>query len=191
MAAMAAGPVPLPPGRGSLLVATPRLLDPNFARTVILLLEHGPEGALGLVLNRPSDVEVDRLVDRWSSLAAEPARVFVGGPVGAGSTAIGLARTAVADPEAPPLVGTVAVVDLGRGPEEVPGVEQVRIYSGYAGWGPGQLEVELDEGSWLVLGAAPEDPLSAEPEALWRAVLRRQGGTVAWLANHPLDPSWN
>jgi putative transcriptional regulator len=179
--------------RGHLLVALPVLRDPNFDHTVTLLLEHTEDGALGLVLNRPSDTELDDPLPAWGPLAAEPPVVFVGGPV-ALDGAIGLARAA--EPGSSegwaPLFGDLGTVDLSRDPEEIAvPLDRLRVFLGHAGWGPGQLEDELAEEAWAVVDAAPDDPLSEDPATLWRRVLRRQGGRLAWLANHPVDPSLN
>jgi putative transcriptional regulator len=178
------------PLAGRLLVALPMLTDPNFARTVVLVLASDPDdGALGVVLNRPSLTSVVEPLPQWGPLAADPAVVFVGGPVGE-SSAIGLARSDTAGPTEgwSPILGHLGTFDLATGPDQVAaGIETVRVFSGYAGWGPGQLEAEIDEGAWLVVDGAPDDVLCADPEGLWRLVLRRQGGRTAWLANVPLD----
>jgi putative transcriptional regulator len=182
------------PRPGRLLVASPRLADPNFARTVILVLARDLEGgALGVVLNRPTETTVAEPLPAWAELAADPAVVFVGGPV-ASDGAIGLARagTAPAAEGWVPVTGRLGTVDLGIDPDEVEApVETLRVFVGHAGWGPGQLEAEIDEGAWVVLDAAPDDVLCATPDRLWRLVLRRQGGKLAWLANVPLDPTTN
>jgi putative transcriptional regulator len=182
------------PRVGRLLVASPRLADPNFARTVVMILaRHPAEGTLGVVLNRPSTTAVDELLPSWGPLAAEPAMVFVGGPVGA-QGAIGLARGGSDTPAEgwAPVAGRLGTVDLARHPVDLPTpVEAVRVFSGHAGWGQGQLEAEIDEGAWVVLDAGPDDVACATPDRLWRAVLRRQGGKLAWLANVPLDPRTN
>jgi len=183
--------------KGRLLVATPLLGDANFERAVILLLEHTEDGAVGVVLNRPSGAHfVDPLPD-WYGFAAYPPVVFVGGPVGQGS-AIGLARARHPEPGGPDtegwnkVVGTVGTVDLTRDPDDVPvGIEEVRVFSGYAGWGEGQLEDEIDSGAWFVVDAEQDDALSTNPEGLWRSVLRRQTGRLALYANFPHDPSLN
>lgn len=182
------------PRIGRLLVASPRLADPNFARTVVQILARDvDDGALGVVLNRPSTTAVVELLGSWAPLAADPPMVFVGGPVGH-QGAIGLARGA-SDQPAPgwvPIVGHLGTVDLALSPPDLPvPIEAVRVFSGHAGWGAGQLEAEIEEGAWVVLDATAEDPLCAEPERLWRSVLRRQGGKLAWLANVPLDPRTN
>lgn len=185
----------MPPLTGRLLVATPLIGDPNFDRTVVLVLEHGAGGAIGVVLNRPTDTDlVDPLPD-WGTVAAEPRVVFVGGPVGHGS-AIGVARTeepATAGGDgAAPVAGPLSTVDLSRPPGLVrPGVEAVRVFAGYAGWGDDQLEREIEAGAWLVVDARPGDAFSPDPERLWADVLRRQPGRVAWLANYPPDPTMN
>jgi putative transcriptional regulator len=177
--------------RGRLLVATPRLGDENFERTVVLLLEHGPAGALGVVLNRPSGLEVAEPLPGWSPLAAEPPVVFVGGPVSPG-VVIGLAHSDAEVAGWQAVIGPLGTVDLNLDPADVtPAVDRVRAFAGYAGWSGGQLEGEIEDGAWFVVDAHPDDALDTEPDDLWRRVLRRQPGRVSWFANHPLDPSFN
>ena len=172
-------------------MAAPSLDDPNFSRTVILMLEHGDEGALGLVLNRPSELDLDVPLPGWAAPAASPAVVFVGGPVAPGA-ALCLARFRAGSEGGLPLLDRVGTMDLNGDPDEVVAeVEQLRVFAGYAGWGPGQLEAEILTGSWLVVDAADDDALSPDPERLWHAVLRRQKGRLALLANFPLDPAAN
>ena len=178
---------------GRLLVATPPLVDPNFDRTVVYLIEHNDQGALGVVINRPS--EEDRLsgLDVWHDLMSPPAVVFGGGPVGPDAL-IGLGWTGSGDRHDGWSMWRkgIGTVDLSREPYEVsPPVERLRLFRGYSGWGPWQLDAELQAGAWIVLDAEPEDPFSPEPGALWRAVLRRQGGRLAWLANAPDDLASN
>ena len=178
--------------KGRLLVATPGLSDPNFSRTVVLLIEHGDEGALGVVLNRPSELEVSEPLPAWADMAAQPPVVFVGGPVSP-SSAICLGRVAVVEGDDwEPVVGPLGAVDLNLEPEEVtPRPELVRVFAGYAGWGPRQLEAEILSGGWFVVDAEPDDVLSPEPGDLWSGVLRRQPGRLAMFANYPDDPSTN
>jgi putative transcriptional regulator len=192
--------------RGRLLVASPMLNDPNFERTVILLLDHGVDsGALGLVVNRPTSLTVTTAIPNWSEHVAEPAVVFVGGPVAAES-AIGLATTgdptaAAADgePDEAAAEGFGAVgffglgtVDLSREPDDVhPAVDTLRVYAGYAGWAPGQLEGEIAEGAWWVVDAEPDDAWTRTPGDLWRTVLRRQPGRLRFASTYPEDPSLN
>ena len=179
--------------KGRLLVATPALDEPVFDRTVILMLEHGSEGALGLVLNRPSEVELAGPTPDWEPFAVHPRVVFFGGPVAQGS-AICLARAGV-DRETEvwtPLFGRLGALNIGRSPDEVDlPVEEVRVFSGHAGWAPGQLEGEIAEGAWFVVDAHPDDALSPRPLELWRAVLRRQDGRMALYASFPADPALN
>jgi putative transcriptional regulator len=180
--------------RGRLLVATPDLADPNFFRTVVLVLEHSSDGALGVVLNRPSTATtVEDPLPAWAPLAADPPVIFVGGPVQP-EAAIGLAHRAdAADPDGfAPLSGELGTVDLERDPTDVaPRVDRIRVFAGYSGWGPRQLEGELESGGWFVVGAEPSDLWTAEPEALWRAVLRRQPGSERLFADFPLDARFN
>lgn len=178
--------------KGRLLVATPSLDDPNFFRTVVLVIEHGDEGALGVVLNRPSQLEVSEPLPAWADVAAQPSVVFVGGPVSP-SSAICLGRMAWGEGhDREPLVGSVGAVDLNLAPAEVtPRPQVVRVFAGYAGWGPRQLEAEILSGGWFVVDAEPDDALSPAPDDLWSGVLRRQSGRLAMLANYPLDPSTN
>jgi putative transcriptional regulator len=179
--------------RGRLLVATPTLYDPNFFRTVVLVLEHGEDGALGVVLNRPSETAVGESLPDWSSVASDPGVVFAGGPVSP-DAAIGLARTGAADQADgwAPLFGHLGTVDLGRPPPDVPvDVQNLRVFAGYAGWSAGQLDGEVESGGWFVLDAAPDDVFTSAPSALWAAVLRRQGGRLAMFANAPAHPSLN
>lgn len=180
--------------RGRLLVATPVIGDPNFHRTVVLLLEHNDEGALGLVLNRPTDVSVLDPLPEWEGLAASPRVVFVGGPVEQGA-AIGLAQrrpVQSGDDGFSPVLGLIGTLDLSRDPHEVDDtIERVRVFAGYAGWGPRQLEQELASDAWVVVDAHPDDILCDDPGELWHQVLRRQGGDLALLSYCPSDPSLN
>lgn len=194
------GAEPPPSLTGHLLIATPRLADPNFARCVLLVLDHGAHGALGIVLDRPGGLSVDQLLPQWEPLATAPSEVFTGGPV-ARNALIGLVRRHhLAEPATPPagwrlLVDherPVGTVDLSADPAEMAdSVEGARLFSGYAGWDTDQLENEILEGSWYVVPAEARDPISADPEGLWRRVLRRQGGALALVSGYPTDPSAN
>lgn len=181
--------------KGRLLVATPPLDDPNFDRTVVYVIEHHPDGALGVVINRPTDESLGEPLDRWDDLQARPASVFQGGPVEPDALiALALAKQPIEEPidELAPVSGRVVSADLTTDPALVAGrLQAVRIFRGYAGWGPGQLEGEIDAGAWLVLDAEPDDVFAADPDDLWRTVLRRQGGRLAWLATAPDDLSAN
>jgi putative transcriptional regulator len=194
-----------PPERlvGQLLVATPRLVDPNFSRRVVLVLDHGAHGALGVVIDRPGGVAVGELLPQWQPMATPPAELFTGGPV-ARNALIGLVRLTsrdVAAASALELVGwrllvdaehPVGTVDLATDPAEMAeSIVGARLFSGYAGWDSGQLEEEIAEGSWYVMTAEARDPISADPEGLWRRVLRRQGGALAVVGGFPSDPMMN
>jgi putative transcriptional regulator len=184
---------------GRLLVATPQLTDPNFRRAVVLVVEHeAEEGTLGVVLNRPTEVPVDRVLPPWSELVTGPSVVFQGGPVALDSA---LALAQVPGTEEPlgwralsgsPAVARVGLVDLDAPPELLaPEVTRLRVFAGYAGWGVGQLRSEVEEGAWYVLPAESGDAFMDDPERLWPGVLRRQGGDLAFVATFPDDPSLN
>jgi putative transcriptional regulator len=184
---------------GRLLVATPLLGDPNFRRTVILIVEDEPEeGTLGVVLNRPTEVQVGQVLESWTDLVTGPTVVFKGGPVSPNS-ALALALAQGDDEplgwrslDGSSLMSRIGLVDLEAPPELLAGgITSLRVFAGYAGWGPGQLQAEIDEGAWYVLPGEPADAFLAEPEQLWPAVLRRQGGDFAIVATYPDDPMLN
>jgi len=181
------------PAAGSLLIAAPTMADPNFARTIVLLLDAGDSGALGVVLNRPTDVDVADVLEPWADLVAGPGVLFHGGPVET-DAALAVARI-VADDEPVGwrrVFGSTGLVDLDA-PVEIlaSAVAELRIFAGYAGWGAGQLESEIEEGAWYVVPALPQDPFPDDPERLWASVLRRQGGQLAMLATMPTEPGMN
>ena len=184
---------------GRLLVATPQLADPNFRRSVVLIVEHEPEGGtLGVVLNRPTEVPVDQVLPPWSPLVTGPCVVFQGGPVALDS-ALALAQVPGTDEplgwralNGSPAVARVGLVDLDVPPELLaPEVTRLRVFAGYAGWGNGQLRSEIDDGAWYVLSAESGDVFAEDPDSLWPDVLRRQGGELAFVATFPEDPSLN
>jgi putative transcriptional regulator len=180
---------------GRLLVATPAMLDPNFARSVIFVVHHDGDGAFGLVLNRPSEVSVAGALDAWADLATTPAQVFVGGPVSVGEAVVGIgrARDVVASTDGwQALSGTIGSVDLERAPADLPApLAAFRVFAGYSGWGPAQLDSELARDDWYTVDLVGDDVFTTAPDALWRTVLRRQGGDLAVAANYPLDPTAN
>jgi putative transcriptional regulator len=187
------------PKAGRLLVATPVLGDPNFRRAVVLVVEHEvTEGTLGVVLNRPTKIPVGQVLEQWTELATDPSVLFRGGPVAQNSA---LALAMVPGKEEPlgwraldgaPALARLGLLDLDAPPRLLaPAITSLRVYAGYAGWSPGQLEAEIDEGAWFVLPAEPGDVFAAEPEQLWRTVLRRQEGELAFLATYPEDPGLN
>lgn len=189
------------PSSGRLLVANPLLPDPNFDRTVVLLIAHNEEGALGLVLNRPSQMEVAEPLPQWKHLAAEPAVLFLGGPVAHQAVICLASDQHPAVPDSPTedeseedgwkeVVPGVATIDLDQDPGGVSDrVRQVRMFAGYAGWSAGQLEAEIATGAWWIVEADPEDAFTLEPGDLWERVLRRQAFPLAYVSWYPEDPA--
>ncbi|HEY8456989.1 MAG TPA: YqgE/AlgH family protein [Actinopolymorphaceae bacterium] len=182
---------------GRLLVASPVLRDPNFARTVVLVLDHDADGALGVVLNRPTETPVTSVLAPWTDLVTQPDVVFSGGPV-ATDSALGLAVLPPGvDGDGEPLgwkrlYGKIGLVDLDAPPELLAGgLGGLRVFAGYAGWSPGQLELEVKAGGWYVVDSEPHDAFSPDPTGLWRQVLRRQRDELALVATFPEDPTMN
>jgi len=179
---------------GMLLLASPELLDPNFIDTVVLLLDADEDGAMGVVLNRPSPVPVVAVLADWSDIVAEPEVLFRGGPVSPeGALAVALLRDHEVVPSGlRPVTDRLAIVDLDGSADALNGsVDGVRIFAGYAGWGSGQLEGEIEGGDWYVVPSLPPDAFQADPSDLWREVMRRQPGELAWHVNRPADPDLN
>jgi putative transcriptional regulator len=178
---------------GRLLVASPAIGDPNFDHTVVLLLDHDPDGALGVVLNRPSDLAADEVLPGWSDLTTRPGVVFSGGPVEQeGIIGLGRRREAAGSGPFQVTVGSIGVVDLSVEPVDVVGtVDGIRLFAGYAGWGEGQLESELVQGGWWLIDADPDDLLTDEPDALWSRVMKRQPEPLRRWGFYPGDPSLN
>jgi putative transcriptional regulator len=164
---------------GRLLLATPGLTEPTFARTVVLVLAHSEDGALGVVLNRPGGLSVGEVLPHWAHLAAPPDQVFIGGPVQP-DTALCLAAT----PDG------WRTLDVDEDPATTD-VTRIRLFAAYAGWSPGQLEGEIEAGGWYVVDAQNGDPFTASPDDLWRRILRRQGGRMALESTSPVDPTQN
>lgn len=182
---------------GRLLVASPELGDPNFARTVVLLVDHDESGALGVVLNRPSTTDVGEILPDWHLYATPPQVVFQGGPVGRDSALALAARVGGHGEHDEPLgfrhvSADIGLVDLDSPAEAIAGsIRSMRVFAGYAGWGSDQLEAEIEQGAWYVVDAEPRDLASDDPERLWTDVLRRQPGSLAVVATFPDDPSLN
>lgn len=203
---MASGPESLlqpEPRSGSLLVSHPRMLDPNFMHSVILVCDHGADGTYGIVLNRRTERRVSDLGSDLPLLAGRGDPLWLGGPVSTGTLQI-LHRLER------PITGAHAVIPgayIGGDPEELyaavaaavasadPGsgvtTRDLRFVLGYSGWGEGQLETELAEGAWVVCPSTPELLFDDDPRTLWRRVLRARGRPFSELADLPPDPSWN
>jgi putative transcriptional regulator len=176
--------------RGHLLIAGPTLLDPNFWRTVVLVGEHSEEGALGVVLNRSSETPVEEALPELALLGENLGTVHVGGPVQPSAVVV-LADFVDADAAETLVLDSIGFLPSEVEPEAIGELRRARVYAGYAGWGPGQLDGELEEGSWIVEPALADDVFTNEPEDLWSDVLRRKGGPFAVLAAMPPDPSLN
>ena len=176
--------------RGHLLVASPALLDPNFRRTVVLVTEHTEDGAAGLVLNRPSLVAVAAAVPDLEELVEEDEQVWVGGPVQP-ETVLVLGEFVDPDDAEVPLFDSLGFPSLDEPEEIVPATTRRRVFAGYAGWGAGQLEEEIENDDWFLEPALADDAFTEEPDELWRDILRRKGGVYELVARMPDDPSLN
>lgn len=177
--------------KGQLLLASPALFDPNFRRTVVLVTEHTEEGAAGLVLNRRSDTAVVEAVPDLAPLVTDEELVYVGGPVQQEAV------LCLAEFDDPDDAAIIVLDHVGFVPGDgdfgliAGGTRRARVFAGYAGWGPGQLEEEMEREDWIVAEPDAEDVLGPEPEELWSAVLERMGGRYTLIARMPLDPSVN
>ena len=177
--------------RAQLLVASPQLADPNFARTVVLITEHNDEGAMGIVLNRPATTTVADAAPELEELVIPGDDVYVGGPVQPSSVIV-LAEWEEQSETAVPVFDGVGFVGAGADPEELSRtVIRARVFAGFAGWSPGQLEIELERDDWILEPALPDDVFTETPDELWSDVLERKGGPYALVARMPLDPSLN
>jgi len=176
--------------KGNLLIAGPALIDPNFWRAVVLLGEHSDEGALGVVLNRASDAAVDEAVPELGVLADNMGSVHVGGPVQPSAIVV-LADFAEPERAVSLVLDSVGFLPSEVDPDTFGELRRARVFAGYAGWGPGQLEGELEEGSWIVEPALADDVFTSEPNSLWSDVLKRKGGPFGVLALMPPNPSLN
>jgi putative transcriptional regulator len=176
--------------RGQLLIAGPSLLDPNFWRTVVVVVEHNEDGALGLVLNRPSETTVGEAVPELEELVDREEPLFIGGPVQPSAVVV------LAQFEDPTDAALMAFDDIGvlataSQSDPVAGVRRARAFVGHSGWGPGQLDDELSRGDWILEPARSADAFSGGPGELWSEVLTRKGGSYALVARMPPDPSAN
>jgi putative transcriptional regulator len=176
---------------GQLLLASPALLDPNFRRSVLLIGVHSEEGALGVVLNRPSEVTVEEAVPQLGTAVAARELVYIGGPVQPASVVV-LAEFCDPEPAGMLVVGRIGFPSADADVEDLAhSTTRRRVFAGFAGWGEGQLDAEVDHGDWIAHSALPEDVFTELPDELWGSVLTRKGGSYALLARMPLDPSVN
>ncbi len=177
--------------RGHLLVAAPALVDPHFVRTVVLIAEHTDDGAMGLVLNRPSDAEVAIAVGELGGIVAPGDLVYEGGPVQTSAVMV-LAEFNDPSTSAAVVLGDVGFLPSHGDPETLAdGLRRARVFAGHSGWSPQQLDAELEEGSWIVVDALIDDVFAPDPDELWGEALERKGGAFALLARMPDDPSVN
>jgi len=181
------------PAAGSLLIASATLLDPHFARCVLLLLDCNAEGSLGVILNRPSETQVGEVLTPWQDVTSQPGVFFLGGPVELNAAlAIGSLASGAEPAGWRPLTGSLGIVDLDSPPDDFLGrLTALRVYAGYAGWSADQLEGEIDEGSWHVVPAQESDLFTPTPDQLWGTVLRRQPPPLSMLATLPEDVNLN
>jgi putative transcriptional regulator len=170
--------------RGHLLIAAPSLFD-YFRRSVVLVIEHSDEGAMGVVLNRISEATVAEAVPALADVAGDEEPVRLGGPVSP-EAVVALGEFEDPDDAGAPVVGDLGTLDPDR-MDSPP--RRLRVYAGYAGWAPGQLDDEIEQGAWIVEPASPEDPF--RDDDLWSAALQRKGGEFALMATMPADPSRN
>ena len=176
--------------KGHLLLSAASLWDPNFRKTVVLVGHHDEEGAVGVVLNRATEVTVSDAVPPLAGLVDLDEPLYIGGPVQPQAAVV------LAEFDEPEHAEILALDSIGFLPEEVDpdeigGIRRARVFSGYSGWGPGQLEAELEEGSWIVEPARPEDVFASDPGLLWDSVLRRKGRNFDLMRTMPIDPSQN
>jgi putative transcriptional regulator len=176
---------------GQLLLASPSLQDPNFKRAVVLIGAHSDEGAMGVVLNRPSNATVGELVPQLEPAVGDEETVYVGGPVQPNSIVF-LAEFLDPEPAGLLVLGRIGFPTPEADLDELAeATARRRVFAGYAGWGSGQLDAELDDGDWIAHPALPDDVFSEDPTELWSRVLARKGGAYVLIARMPLDPSLN
>ena len=175
--------------QGKLLVSSPSLVDPNFRKTVVLVAHHDEDGAMGLVLSRPSDVSAADAVPLLEDLPGADDPVFVGGPVQPDAFMV-LAEFEDIDQAAAPIMNGLGFMPADTDLDDL-SIRRMRLFAGYSGWGAGQLEAELAEPSWIVVDAETDDAVADDPDELWRAVLHRKGGPFALMENMPFDPGLN
>ncbi len=175
--------------QGKLLVSSPSLVDPNFRKTVVLIAHHDEDGAMGLVLSRPSEVPAGSAVPSLDGLPGAEDPVFVGGPVQPDAFMV-VAEFDDVDDAAAPIVAGLGFVPADAEPDAL-SIRRLRLFAGYSGWGAGQLEAELEESSWIVVEALADDAFAPDPDELWRTVLHRKGGPFALMENMPFDPGLN
>jgi putative transcriptional regulator len=174
---------------GQLLISSPLLVDPNFRRTVVLMTHHDEEGAVGLVLSRPSELRIAEAIPDLGDLPYADEVVYIGGPVQPEAVVVLIELEEPRD-DTEPIVGSVVYMPPDVDVDEL-AASRARVFAGYSGWGPGQLEAELAEPAWIVAPAEPADVFAQDPDELWRTVLHRKGGKFSLIATMPFDPGLN
>ncbi|MFV2001052.1 MAG: YqgE/AlgH family protein [Acidimicrobiia bacterium] len=171
---------------GQFLVATPAILGPPFEQSVILVLEHDSSGAIGVVLNRDSGLLVADVLPDMMDLISDPPHVFIGGPVST-ETALCLAVSPSGAFIRPSPFDTIGLIDPSHPPQDV---SRARVFAGYAGWDPGQLETELEERAWWVT-LADAQLMFGDTTDLWRSTVRRAPGRVPLFGTYTRTPAQN
>lgn len=187
-------PIPLAVASGRLLIATPLLGDPHFARSIVYLLEHDDDGSVGVIVNRPSRTPVAHVLPAWQDVVCGPSVVFGGGPVQPdGALCLGrLAPDVDAVTDTRRVIDGVCTVDLDGDLDAITaGTSRLRVFAGHAGWTAGQLGEEIEQGAWWVVPGGSEDLFSDDPRPLWSRVLRRQPPPLSLLSTYPPDPLLN
>lgn len=183
-----------PLGKGIFLIAAPGLRDPNFRQTVVLLCEHSTEGALGVVVNRPTGMMLAEALPQVPVLEGQSHRLFSGGPVQPNQILILYRLPQEATESHHVFDGVYLGGDLGmleRVLTAASSANAFRAYVGYSGWGPGQLEDEMKTGSWITVPADPSFVFEKQPERIWPDLLRSLGGPFEVYAEMPAEPSLN
>lgn len=176
--------------RGHLLISGGGLFDPNFRHTVVLVGEHNSEGALGVVVNRPLDVTVEEAVPVLGPLVRPGEHLYQGGPVQPSQPVL-LAELAYPELADVLVFGSIGFL-IGEIPADIgPGIRRARVFAGYSGWGPGQLEAEMEQRAWITEKALEDDVFTDDPEALWSRILERKGPGYRRLSRMPFDPTVN
>ena len=176
--------------KGQLLISAGGLYDPNFRHTVVLVGEHDAMGAVGVILNRPLETTVAEAVPALADLVGPGELLFQGGPVAPDQAVLLVEAAPPVEPDVR-VFGEVGFFTGEVSAEVEPSVVRARVFLGHAGWGPGQLEGEMEEGAWITEDPDPEDPFTSSPEDLWRRVLKRKGPPWDKVARIPFDPSMN
>jgi len=181
-------------GKGVFLVAAPGLRDPNFRQTVVLLCEHGPEGALGVVVNRPTAMSISEALPQVPIIEGAGHVLYAGGPVQTNQVMLLYRGGQVPDNAHHVFDGVCLGGDMGMVERILTSTgsdELFRAYLGYSGWGPGQLEGEMKAGSWILVPAEPAWVFEKDPLSVWHDMVLTLDETYRPYAEMPFDPSCN